>query len=80
MGSDRATDQVVKVQSQNPVAKDKSTARHPVTHIYASVQTGDPLTSEELQLGGTELKRLYAKEDALCIRPDGVMDIHLIIN
>ena len=76
----QATDQVVKVQAQDPVAKDQSTGGHAVARIYASVQTGEPLTAEELQLGGTELKRLYARKDALRIRPDGVMEIRLIIN
>ena len=76
----RAADQVVKVQAQDPVAKDQATGRHAVAQIYAAVKTGEPLTPEELQLGGTELKRLHARREALRIRPDGILEIRLVVN
>ena len=75
-----ATDQVVKVQAQDPVAKDQSSGGHAAALFYASVRSGEPLTPKELQLGRTELKRLYIRKDALRIRPDGVMEIRLIVN
>ena len=43
------------------------------------MQTGEPLTLEELQLGGTELKRLHTRREALHIRPDGILEIHLVV-
>ena len=76
----RAADQVVKVQAQDPVAKDQATGRHAVAQIYATVQTGEPLMPEELQLGGKELKRLHARREALRIRPDGILQICLVVN
>ena len=74
----RAADQVVKVQAQDPVAKDQATGRHAVAQIYAAVQTGEPLTPEELQLGGTELKRLHARREVFRIRLDGILEIRLV--
>ena len=44
------------------------------------MQTGEPLTSEEGQLGGTELRHLYARKKAFSIRADGVMEIWLVVN
>ena len=38
------------------------------------------MTPEKLQLGGTELKRLHARREALRIRPDGILEIHLVVN
>ena len=54
--------------------------RHAVEQIYAVLQSRDPLTPEELQLGGTELKRLHTRREALRIRPDGVLEIRLVVN
>ena len=71
---------MVKVQALHPVAKDQATGRHAVAQIYVAVQTGEPFTSEELQLGGTELKRLQARREALRIRPDGILEIPLVVN
>ena len=71
---------MVKVKAQDPVAKDQATGRHAVAQIYAAVQTGEPLTSIELQLGETELKRLHARREALRIRPDGILEIRLVVN
>ena len=76
----QATDQVVKVQAQDPVAKDQSTGGHAVALIYPFAWSGELLTPEKLQLGGTELNRLYARKNALRISPDGVMERHLIVN
>ena len=35
---------------------------------------------KKLQLGGTELKRLYARKEALRIRTDSVLEIQLVLN
>ena len=72
----RAADQV----AQDHVAKDQATGRHAVAQIYAAVQSGDQVTPKELQLGGTELKRLHARKKAFRIRPDGVLEIRLVVN
>ena len=40
---------------------------HPIVKIYCTLQTGEPLSTKELQLIGTELKQLYAKKEALRI-------------
>ena len=63
----QAADQVVKVQAQDPVDKNQSTAKHAVVWIYASLQSRKPLTLEELMLGQIELKRLHARKEALHI-------------
>ena len=42
------------IQATNPVAQEQATVEHPVAGIYKALQTGEPLTAEELQLGGTE--------------------------
>ena len=76
----QAADQVVTVQAQNSVAKNHSMGRYAVALIYASIQSGEPLTPENLQLGKTELKRLSARNEALRIRPDGVMEIRLVVS
>ena len=68
------------IQTKDPVAQDQATGDHTVARISEALQTDKPLTSEELQLGGTELRRLYARREALRIRPDGVMEIWLVIN
>ena len=60
--------QIEKIQTRNIVARDKAAAEHPVATVYNSIQTGEPLTPEEVQLGGTELTRLYARKAALLIR------------
>ena len=49
-----------------------------MARIYASLQSGKPLTPEELQLGGSELKRLHVRKEALCIRL--VLEICLVVN
>ena len=59
--------QVVKVQAKNPVAIDQSTSGHTITLIYASLQSRELLSPEELQLGGIELMRLNARREALHI-------------
>ena len=61
------TNQVVKVQVQNPAARDQPTGKHA---MYKVVKTGESLSAEELQLGGTKLKKLYARREALPIRTD----------
>ena len=43
-----------KIQAKDPVAQDQATGEPPVTSIYKALQTGEPLTAEKLQLGGTE--------------------------
>ena len=48
--------------------------------MYEVVKTFESLSVEELQLGGTELKMLYARLEALRIRSDSVLEIHLIVN
>ena len=60
--------QIEKIQTRNIVARDKAAAEHPVATVYNSIQTGEPLTPEEVQLGGTELTCLYARKAALLIR------------
>ena len=62
------------------MARDQAAGEHPVAKIYQTLQTGEPLSAEELQLGGVELKRLYARKKALRIRTDGVLDIRLVLN
>ena len=49
--------QIEKIQTRNIVARDKAAAEHPVATVYNSMQTGEPLTPEEVQLGETELRR-----------------------
>ena len=72
--------QIKKIQAKNPVAQNQATGEHPVAKIYRALQTGEPLSAEKLQLGGTELKRLYTRKEALRIRTDGVLEIRLVIN
>ena len=36
--------------------------------------------AEELQLGGFELKKLYARREALRIQTDRVLELRLIVN
>ena len=62
------------------MARDQATGEHPVAKIYRTLQTGEPLSAEKLQLGGTELKRLYAKKEALRNRTDGVLEIRRVLN
>ena len=72
--------QIREIQAKDPVARDQATGEHPVAKIYRALQTGEPLSAEELQLGGVELKRLYARKEALRIRADGVLEIRLVLN
>ena len=72
--------QIREIQAKNPVARDQATGEHPVAKIYRTLQTGEPLSAEKLQLGGTELKRLYAKKEALRIRTDDVLKIRRVQN
>ena len=72
--------QIREIQAKDPVARDQATGEHPVAKIYRTLQTGEPLSAEELQLGGVELKRLYARKEALRIRTDGVLEIRLVLN
>ena len=72
--------QIREIQAKNPAAQDQATGEHHVAKIYKALQTGEPPSTEELQLGGTELKRLYARKKALRIRTDGVLEIRLVIN
>ena len=62
------------------MARDQTAGEHPVVMIYRIMQTGEPLSTEELQLSGTELKRLYARKEALRIRTDDVLEIRLVLN
>ena len=71
---------MVKVKVQDPVARDQATGEHAVARTYKVVKTGEFLSAEELQLGSTELKRLYARREASRIRTDGVLEIRLIVN
>ena len=69
---DRAELQQIKeIQAKDPVARDQATGEHPVAKIYKALQTGEPLPTEELQLGGTELRsgsRLSASEQIVSSR------------
>ena len=76
----KATNQVVKVQVQNPVAQDQAMGGHSVARIYEVVKTGESLSAEELRLRSPELKMLYARREALRIRTNNVPEIHLIVN
>ena len=68
------------IQANVPVARDQATGEHLVAKIYKALQTNESLTSEALHFGSTELQRLYAQREALRIRPDGMMEIRLVIN
>ena len=48
---------IEKIQAKDPVARDQASGEHPVATVYNSMQTGEPLTPEEVQLGETELRR-----------------------
>lgn len=48
--------------------------------VYNSIQTGESLTPEEVQLSGTKLKSFYARRGDFRIRTDGVMEIRLVVN
>ena len=52
------------------MARNHETGEHPVANIYMALQTGEPLSTEEL----------YARKEALRIRSDGVLEIRLVIN
>ena len=69
----RAEIEVVKVQVQDPVARDQSRGGHAISRMYEVVQPGESLSTVELQLGETELKKLYAKREALRIRIDSLI-------
>ena len=63
--------QIREIQAKDPVARDQATGEHPVAKIYKALQTGEPLPTEELQLGGTELRsgsRLSASEQIVSSR------------
>lgn len=62
------------------MAREQATGEHLVAKVYKALQTGKPLSTEELQLSGTELKRLYARKKDLRIGTDGVLEIRLVIN
>ena len=47
--------QIGEIQAKDPVARDQATGEHSVATICNSLQTGEPLTPEEMQLGRTEL-------------------------
>ena len=53
---------------------------HTVARRYEVTKTGEPLSAKKLQLQSTELKRLYARQEALHIQSDGVLEIRLIVN
>ena len=55
---------------KDPVARDQATSEHPVARIYKALQTNEPLTPEELQLGSTELWRLYSRKEAFHLRAE----------
>ena len=57
------------------MAGDQATGEHPVTKVYKALQTGEPLSTNKLQLGGNELKQLYARKEVLRIQTDGVLEI-----
>ena len=61
------------------MAQDQATGEHPIARIYKALLAGKPLTTEELQVGGTELRRLNARKKALRIQTDGVLEIQLMI-
>ena len=65
--------QIEEIQAKDPVARDQATSEHSVARIYKALQTKEPLTPEELQLGRTELRWLYA-------RSDGIMENWLVVN
>ena len=62
------------------MAQNQATGEHPVARIYQALQTGEPLTTKQLLLGGIELRRLCARKEALHIRADSVLEIPLVIN
>ena len=51
------------MQAKDPVVRDQAT----VAKIFKALQTGETLTPKELQLGSSELTRLYARKEALLI-------------
>ena len=69
--------QISKIQAKDPEAQDQATGEHSIAKIYRTLQTDEPLSAEELQLGGTDLKQLYARKEAFRIRTDGVLEIQL---
>ena len=46
--------QIREIPVKDPVAQDQTTRENLVARIYKALQTGEPVTAEKLQLGGTE--------------------------
>ena len=54
--------QIREKQAKYPVAQDHATGEHPIAKIYKALQTGEQLTTKELQLGRHRVETTIRKD------------------
>ena len=71
------TTRVVQSTTPGELRKLQSEGDQPVAILYRSIQLGEPLTEEQIALGGRELRQLHQRRHALRIGSRGLLEIRV---
>ena len=71
------TTRVVQSTTPGELWKLQSEGDQPVAILYRSIQLGEPLTEEQIALGGRELRQLHQRRHALRIGSQGLLEIRV---